>query len=104
MKTKTIILKHIILISTIILLLSCIVISNSYGASNDTRIKKIEVTPCIDSIQQDSENSSIYRVRDGSTEDKVTITLEAHDTKYVSIGLEYKNKLLKIDKELNENE
>lgn len=33
-------------------------------------------------------DSSIYRVRDGSTEDKVTITLEAHDTKYVSDSLD----------------
>ncbi len=80
MKTKTFIIKHIILISKIILLLSCIVISNSYGASNDTRIKKIEVTPCIDTIQQDSENSSIYRVSVNNSVTSVNVNVEPNDS------------------------
>ena len=81
MKARKIIIKHLVSMCTIIMLLvACVFISNSYGASNDTKIKKIEVTPCIDSIQQDSENSSIYRVSVNNSVNSVDVNVVPNDS------------------------
>ena len=67
-------------IISLILLVLFIFECQSYGASNDTSIRKIEVSPCINNLQQDSGNSNIYRVAVNNSVTSVNVNIEPNDS------------------------
>lgn len=64
-----------------VLLLTELFSSSVLGASSDTKIKKIEVSPCINNIQQDPDNDSVYRVAINNSVTSVNVNIEPNNPK-----------------------